>query len=312
MKNAFETIRLTGAFRTHSPLSHIGESVSTTSYLVQDPVVQPDGSIAEVFCYSGNAWRGQLRDLMARRVCVAIDRRLPPDGFHLLFSGGRLDMAEKRVDLAAARQTRSTVPMIALLGGGVGSEILQGRLRVFNSYPVCREAIPVLPEECHARAEGIRYGSLTFEKEFSRKDDGKLGWTADLLAETEAPRNIKVADQMRMTSELLAPGAELRTAIHGSNVSRVELGCLVAALHDFVASPFIGGQHNKGHGLVSLAYGLAADPADEEGLTIPGFVRVEAEAGFAAAPEALTMMREYEAHLASNVAAVREVLKCAA
>ncbi|CAH2606087.1 conserved protein of unknown function (plasmid) [Rhodovastum atsumiense] len=305
--NVLKTIKLTGHFTALSPVSHIGEVVSTTAYLAQDIIVQPDGSVVEVFSYSGNGWRGGLRDIMARRVCAALDCRLPGDAFHLLFSGGRLDMAEKRVDLEAARRIRATVPMLALLGGGVGSEILQGRLRVTNSYPLCREAIPVLPEEDHAEASVIRYGSLTWEKEFSRKDDGKLGWTADWLARDEAPRNTRVADQMRMTSELLAPGAKLRTEIHGAYVSRVELGCLVAALNDFGASPFIGGQNNKGHGLVRLAYALVADGKRHE-----GFVRVCPHDGVRLSPFAREVMGEYEAHLAASVDAVKEVLGCAA
>lgn len=305
----YENIRLRGFFTTLSPLSHIGESVSTTSYLVQDPVVQPDGAVAEVFSYSGNAWRGQLRDLMARRVARAIGRPLPADSFHLLFSGGRLDGAEKKVDLAAARGIRAAVPMLALLGGGIGSEILQGRLRVFNSYPVCREAIPVLPSGLRDRAERTRYGGLVFEKEFSRKDDARGVGHREFLAEDEAPKDKKakgVPDQMRMTSELLAAGTDLYTEIHGAWVSRVELGCLVAALHDFGASPCIGGQGNKGHGLVDLRYDLQADATRDD-----GFVAVTRD-GARLSGLAAEVMGEYLAHLDTTVERVREVLKCAA
>lgn len=302
----FEHVRLSGLFTTRSPLSHIGESVSTTSYLAQDPVVQPDGSLVEVFSYSGNAWRGQLRDIMARRTAFAAGSRLPADAFHLLFSGGRLDQQEKSVDLEGARAIRAAVPMLSLLGGGIGSQILCGRLRVFNSYPLCREAIPVLPAHLHDEARRIRYGALTFEREFTRFDDAKRedGRTW-LHADPEVKKRSGPEQQMRMGAELIAPGTRLYTEIHGMHLSRVDIGCLVAALEDFAASPCIGGQANRGHGLVSLSYALSGDIAD------PDFVLVD-ENGATLSALAHEFREEYLAHLAAAEDEIRVILKCAA
>ena len=44
--------RIYGCFKTKSPLSHISESISTNSYLVQDPILQPDGEIEEDMMYN--------------------------------------------------------------------------------------------------------------------------------------------------------------------------------------------------------------------------------------------------------------------
>lgn len=306
--NIFRSLLLSGIFTARAPISHIGESISTTSYLVQDPIVQPDGTVADVFSYSGNAWRGQLRDLMARRIAEAVGGRLPPDAFHLLFSGGRLDMQDRKVDLDGARHLRTVVPMLALLGGGIGSEILSGRLRVFNSYPVCAEAIPVLPGHLHRDAAAIPYSALTFEKEFSRKDDAKSVELREFLdTEPVAPKTGKiVADQMRMTSELVAPGTRLYTEIHGAHVSRIELGCLVKALTDFARSPCIGGQNNKGHGLVDLVYQI--EVAGQVGEQLISVTRD----GMQLSDFAAEVMSEYDGHLAASVTEVRAVLKCAA
>lgn len=304
----YETVRLRGVFTARSPISHIGEVVSTTAYLSQDPVVQPDGTVAEVFSYSGNGWRGQLRDIMARRVAEAVGARLPIDTFHLLFSGGRIEQ-DKGVDLDAARTIRAAVPMVSLLGGGIGSQILQGKLRVFNSYPICREAKPVLPARLHAEADTRRYGAMTFEKEFTRRDDGRfddgrlhLGSGAD--ADSKPKKGKPQSDQMRMGVELVAPGTRLYTEIHGSHLTRVELGCLVAALWDFGMSPCIGGQGSKGHGLVDLRYALAgsveADPF------------VEIEDGIVILSDlAKDVLGEFEEHLDEQATSMREVLKCA-
>lgn len=322
-----DAVRLRGLFTTRSPLSHIGETVSTTAYLVQDPVVQPDGSVVEVFSYSGNAWRGQLRDIMARRVAEAVGARLPADSFHLLFSGGRIEQ-DKGLDLESARAVRATLPMLGLLGGGIGSQILSGKLRVCNSYPLCQEAIPVLPTTLHEEAAKLHFGTLTFEKEFSRRDDGRFDDGEKHMAQEAvaakaskvaagngemAPANDKArpkpsrkaqADQMRMGVELLAPGAKLFTEIHGWTLTRPELGCLVRALADFASSPFIGGQGNKGHGLVELEYALSGSLTDAE------FVRVDRD-GVRLSPLAAELMAEYEEHLVTSVAAMKELLKCA-
>ena len=253
---AVPTLKLCGEFSLRSPLSHTGEAVSTVAYLVQDPVVQPDGTVTEVFCYNGNAWRGQLRDLMARRVADAVGGNLNINAFHFLFSGGRLDKQEDTLDLAAARSLRASLPMLGLLGGGIGSQRLGGRLRVFGSYPVCREAMPILPERLHEDAARVIYKSLTFEKEFTRRDDGKQEDGDRYMMPVNSPRKLNAkgkvtSDQMRMTSEL-----------HMAHVNSLEVGCLLLALMDFAEAPCIGGQGNRGHGLVNLRYREAGAAQD--------------------------------------------------
>lgn len=209
-------MRLAGTFTLRAPLSHIGESISTTSYLVQEPILQEDGSLEEVFCYSGNAWRGQLRDLMA---AYMLDRLgfsgLTLDAFHLLFTGGRIG-GDQTINVAQAREYRRAIPMLALFGGGVGNQILPGKARVGNCYPVCLEALPVLPPALHGDAALVSYRGLTVEKSFSRKDDGKddrltpyLAALADLTpaaepAQIEAPAT---PDQVDLFGETVAPAA---------------------------------------------------------------------------------------------------------
>lgn len=256
-------VKLTGTFTTRSPLSHIGETISTGSYLVQEPILQPDGKVEEVFCYSGNAWRGQLRDLSATYMLTHLKTAVPLEAFHLLYSGGRIG-GDQKVDIGAARAMRAAIPHVSIFGGGVGNQILPGKLRVSNSYPVCMEAMPVLPDSQHERACNVSYRGLTFEKEFSRKDDAKDERLTPYVHAPDVPlleggkeaKREGPADQMRMRAELLIAGVSLWTEIECIGVSDVELGCLTAALHEFAKSPHIGGQANKGHGLVTLNYQL--------------------------------------------------------
>ncbi|KQQ90969.1 hypothetical protein [Aureimonas sp. Leaf324] len=257
------TVRLDGFVRLKSPLSHIGETISNTSYLVEDSVLQQDGNLEKVFCYSGNAWRGQIRDLMSSYMLDALGRpRLSLDAFHLLYSGGRMGGSQV-TDLAAARAIKATIPIVSLLGGGVGNQILEGKARFGSAYPLCRQAMPVLPSHTHAIAEGIDYADLTMMKEYSRRDDAKISSIAAYLPQDEgADEGAKkrradpdgVADQMRIRAEFVSPGTTLHSWIVLQDVSDVEIGCLVSGLHCFSRSPHIGGKAASGHGLVDLSY----------------------------------------------------------
>jgi CRISPR type IV-associated protein Csf2 len=276
-------VRLTGLFTLRAPLSHIGETISNTAYLNQEPIVQTDGTTAEVFVYNGNAWRGQLRDLMAGYMLDRLGLSgISLDAFMLLFGGGAIG-GEQSTDLAQARRFRRAVPLLSLLGGGVGNQILPGKLRVGNGYPLCREAVPVLPSERHAEARPLSYRSLTLEKELTRTDDTKSellrpyleaprspaaltnGQAALLeMPPVETPRGKRSGRgedqswQMRFATELVAAGTRLTMRIDTvpSGISEIELGCLVSGLDRFAGSPYIGGQSTRGHGLVDLEMDL--------------------------------------------------------
>lgn len=296
-------IRLSGQFTTRSPLSHIGETISTGSYLVQEPILQPSGQIEEVFCYSGNAWRGQLRDLSAAYMLTKLATAVPLEAFHLLFSGGRIG-GEQKVDIGAARKIRAAIPHVSIFGGGIGNQILPGKLRVSNAYPVCAEATPALPDHLHERASGLSYRGLTFEKEFSRKDDSKDERLRSFQPPTDVPllpggkaekdKREGPADQMRMRAELLIAGVSLHSEIECLDVTDAELGCLAAALHQFGRSPHIGGQANKGHGLVSLSYRWTDMDTGETG----DFLRIDGDST-RLATTAQGAKDAYDAHLRS-------------
>ena len=249
--------RIYGCFKTKSPLSHISESISTNSYLVQDPILQPDGEIEEVFAYNGNAWRGQLRDLSATYLLEKLGMKVDLDAFHLLFSGGKIG-GDQSIDIAKAKLMRKVVPHISIFGGGIGTQIMQGKLKVGSSYPLCVEALPVLHSQYYQQAKNISYADLTTEKSFTRFDDSKNFDLHDkvkvdeqhLLETKQKKKEGDVSTQMRMTSELLIAGVTLAHEIDLINIDEIELGVIVSALTLFAQAPYIGGQSNKGHGRV--------------------------------------------------------------
>ncbi len=330
-------VRLLGQYTLRAPLSHIGESISTTAYLVQEPIIQPDGTVEEVFSYSGNAVRGALRDLTASYMLEHLGApRLPVESFHLLFTGGKI-AGDQVVDLHRIRAMRRALPMLALFGGGAGNVILAGKLRVGNAYPLCLEALPVLPLHLHEQAGRLSYRALTFEKSFSRKDDAKddrlngylqgvepvpvppLPETVDLFGEAAVkpskPKPAKAegpSTQMRTTVELLAAGTHLYHEIDVLDCTEIELGCLVSAFHLFSRSPHLGGQANKGHGRVNVVYHLLDLDTGE---AHHPFLRIDDGQALLSEPAAeakgrydVWLREQYDAMLAARESELRQLL----
>lgn len=305
--------KIEGAFKLLSPLSHIGETISVSSYLVQERIIQDDMTVADVFVYSGNAWRGQLRDLAARYMLDKLGGEAGPaqvgqEMFALLFSGGRIG-GTQTTDIGQARRMRAMIPHIAIFGGGVGNQILQGKLRVGNCYPVCREATPVLSNRWQSMAEKIEYTDLTMTKEHSRRDDSKIenihtymrDPVAGLLGFDEPsegkkkPERDGPADQMRMRMELLNAGTRLQTWLSLDAASELELGCLVSALHLWADAPHIGGQSSRGYGLADLDYRIIDR---RTGAVVEEFVKVT-EGACLLSPTAENAKERYDQHLRS-------------
>jgi hypothetical protein len=267
-------IRLDGKITLLSPLSHIGESSGPDSFLSQDIIIGPDGRPVECFVYSGNAFRGHLRDLGAVYMTEKLGGlQYSPAVFYLLFSGGSLG-GDQSVDIDQARMYRRNVPMLSVFGGGVGNQILTGKIKVGAMYPLVTECQRVLPE--HLRQEDApSWRQWTFEKSFTRMDDAKnenlrqylvdpaqaaLPGAEQKLLTGEAPeteQKKKKEDppqQMRYTVEMLAAGAVLYQRIDLCDMSDLELGAFVSALVEFSKHPYIGGKSGTGHGLVDVEY----------------------------------------------------------
>lgn len=268
------SIRLDGQITVLSPMSHIGESSGPDSFLSQDIIIGPDGKPCEVFVYSGNAFRGQLRDLGAIYMTEKLGGlQYNPDVFYLLFSGGSLGGAQS-VDIDQARMYRRNVPLLSVFGGGVGNQILTGKIKIGAMYPLVEECQRVLPGHLR-QADAPSWRQWTFEKSFTRMDDAKNenlrkhladpsitlpGAEQKLLAgEAPAPEEKKKKEkeapqQMRYTIEMLAAGAVLYQRIDLCDMSDLELGAFVSAMMEFAKHPYIGGKSGTGHGLVDVEY----------------------------------------------------------
>ncbi len=239
-----------GIFTTKSPLSHISESISTGSLLNERRIMQGNGELVDVFCYNANALRGQLRDQCALYLIAKTGiEHLSAEHHNFLFSGGKIGGASK-FDLHLMQNHFRLLPHFALLGGCLNNMMLPGKSAFLDLLPLCQEAIAELPSNLHSKAVENTYKRMTIEREFVRKDDSKdMRLNQTLVSDKE-----KEATQMRMGGELLNSGVDLFSRIILNNANDLEIGALCSAFIMFAKHPFIGGQHNKGHGLVDVEY----------------------------------------------------------
>lgn len=142
---------------TLSPLAHGADIKAGNATLFRRMQVLSDtGATLSLPFYSGNALRGQMRDLLADDFLRAIDikpsRTNPPIAlwfFHTIYAGGAL---EENSDAAKAfgkllgtngaikaegiYQFRDTLPMISALGCSIGNRIIEGRAN-FGDFRPC-------------------------------------------------------------------------------------------------------------------------------------------------------------------------------
>jgi hypothetical protein len=158
---------------------------------------------------------------------------------------------------------------------------MEGKLKIGAMYPLVKECQRVIPEK-YRDENAPSWKKWTYEKSYTRRDDSKQEnmrkYIADaellpgpkqqglLTGETEAPKKKEKdapATQMRYTVELLAAGAIMYQRIYLQDMSDLELGAFVSALHEFQKAPFLGGKSGTGHGLCEIEYEWSY-PGDKE------------------------------------------------
>ena len=286
---------LQGKFITKSPLSHISESISTGSLLNERPIIQQNLDIIDVFCYNGNAWRGQIRDLCSLYLIEKLEiKELSTEKHNFLFSGGKIG-GQSKFNLHNVQNHFNLLPHFALMGGCLDNMMLPGKISFLDSLPICQETITELPGALHDEARLRTYKKMTIEREFTRMDDSKnMKLNQSLVIDEKKEKEII---QMRMGSELLNSGVELFSRVLLNDTTELEKGALCGALIKFAEFTFIGGQHNKGHGLVDLSYTVDGDPF---------FSVVDMQATLS--EEFERYLTAYDAHLADNKESILELL----
>lgn len=270
---------LEGIITLKSPLSHIGESHGPDSYLATQDIIGPNGYPVEVFTFSGNALRGMFRDAGAKymldKLAGDLTRlQVPLDIFYLLFSGGSIG-GDQKVDIDKARKIRQNIPVLSVFGGGIGNQILSGKLCCNDAYPLCVECEHIIPQKYLKNMNLLSWRQMTAERSYTRTDDAKdenkreylkltneerlaleVGEQVSLF-EDESKKEEKKKDnpqQMRYTIEVLQPGSRLWHRIDVKDMTEIEFGALISCIYEWSKHPYIGGQSRIGMGKVEVEY----------------------------------------------------------
>lgn len=231
--------------KMEAPLEHGADTKCGNSTMFRRiNVCSTDGGTLHLPYYSGNALRGQMRDLLAdhflNAIGVGADRMKPKVAlwfFYAIYTGGVLaeaDSATKKViknmgDNGAIRSKgirtiRDMIPPISLLGAAIGNRILPGRVCFADLRPVCKEW-------------GTGETSITqlLEWEFlTRRDD----------LQTSTDNKSMIAN-----SEVLRVGTALEGGIDMDNVmTSLERSALGKGIELLIAQGFLGASRRRGFG----------------------------------------------------------------
>jgi len=266
--------RFEGIATALSAVSHFGDSSGGTISVFRREKMLVGGRVQEIPVLSGNAWRGQLRDCGMRFLLRELgEPTLSPAAFHFLTSGGALTKdAGRGLDIGQARRLRELIPLVGVMGGACGRQILEGKLQVGKWYPVCRETATFLPEAYQDMPECRQsIFEMTDLHSFTRTDDAKSEkWQKYLpapertLLEAPKTRTTKsgeeiaekpgVAQQMRYSQEVLIAGTRFYCWLALNDVTPLEYDAFASALIEWSKAPFVGGQSRHGCGLVKLTF----------------------------------------------------------
>lgn len=234
-----------------SPITHMHGTAGNVALLQREAILGVDGQVYSVPCLSGNALRHSLvRAPAARHLCEAVGLdAMPYQLADLLWHGGRLTKATP-LSAAATKDLLDSVPFLALLGGALPGQILQGCLKVSRGLLVCSEAADLIERRSGVAVQNT-HGAETFV--------GSYLYTRG--AEENNPEAI--ADRMIYEGECVRAGAKFYHTMTLESASPLAVGCLIRALRD--ASKDIGGMGRIGHGELHIEW--ACDGiADENAL----------------------------------------------
>lgn len=272
-----------GVVTALSSISHIGETHGVNAKLRREKLVTPDG-IQEIPVISGNSLRGQLRDhgmfYMCRSLGYGVNVEtgevygLPLPAFHFLFSGGALTkVGDRALNIDAARELRSLIPLVSVFGGAMGNQIMEGKLIVGKLYPLCEETAGLVPERFACNSRSV--WEMLQEEAYTRRDDEKREGLRQiiqpqaraLLEDKARSKQAKIAvgddadqevgqhQQMRYFVETYAAGSQFYWEIGLHNVTELEYEAFLSALVEFSKRPYIGGMSRIGLGKIQVKFG---------------------------------------------------------
>jgi len=243
-----------------TPLSHGADNkMGNFTLFRRQEMIARNGGVIRLPFYSGNALRGQIRDLLADHLTLSLGLSTDKDRmayrpwfFHTLYAGGELAETGKgkaavpraalkvigerpnlTVDLADHKRFRTMIPMLSLLGCAIGNQIFAGRVRIGDLLPECAET---------GAGDTPAHELLTWEY-LTRRDDRE---------------NLGEEDQhhgMVATWEVIKAGTHMRGGIDlEPNIQEIEKSCLALGLQLLQDHGVLGACARRGWGQVRIEY----------------------------------------------------------
>lgn len=260
-----KTVILKGIVTALSSIAHNGgEKSGLVTHFRRESFILPNAKSVDIPIISGNSARGAIRDLSAIDILTkANDEKIKVDDdtFDFLFSGGHLESTGKdNIDVAKVQGMRKKLPILAVLGGSVGNNIIPGKLRMGKMIPIAKETMHLLPDDLKiGDYEPQSVFTLTQIEMYVRKDDKKNELYKVFRTSQEAAKEVAESDskksQMMYFVETIKAGTKFYWQITLQDPTDEELGAFLLFLNSYVNEPFsLGGNGRVGHGDIKLDF----------------------------------------------------------
>lgn len=208
--------------------------------ILKQPFVksEPKTFIDYVPGISGNSLRGYLRRLVMDDFTKQVGiKKISPDFYHLLFTGGTISSSTGHEDLDLRTNYLTLCPMLGLFGSAIGSQTIQGTLSVGQSTLKCVEN---------------GNGSLSYHDQISiifgtRLDSSKLEHH-----DIEIVGKDDQTHQMKYEYETFIQGAEFEHSFIANTENPLLLSAFARMIKLFKENPYLCAKSSIGHGEVDL------------------------------------------------------------
>jgi len=267
--NEHKTVKIHCLSTALSPITHM-MGVSGNEGIINRTKVISGGQIFDVPVLSGNAIRHKMiREpgaMLIVKTCK-LDGNLTIDQANYLFYGGSLTDSQTGDNLKKIAEMQELLPLIRLLGGSLRNQVVSGSLLVSMGTLICeenRETLHMmLPGELlHGLPELRSCEDFVDKYQYTRGDIGKKPGMMDASEEPAEKSNLMI-----YSGQSVVRGAMFYHSFILQNVSRLEVGALIAAMNDWHNDGgIVGGSSRIGHGRLHTA--IHTDTANFFGDTI--------------------------------------------
>jgi hypothetical protein len=228
------------------------EYTPSVSDLTGDSAFSFTKSFDKIPYIGGNSVRGLMRrllmyDYVQQLGIVSMEKEM----YHRLFTGGTLSDSSGVEDMVLRRGLTELCPPIALLGSAIGSQTIEGALKVTGARLRCLEN----------GTGDVSFWELIETQFGTRLDSSKQESKLDLIG-NEKPKSGKgkdVSTQMKFQNEVFITGSVFDSAFVIDTHSPIVESCFYRAVELFRNFGFVGGNSARDSGNIDMKINIPDD-----------------------------------------------------